>query len=410
MAARALFIAEAATLAHVGRAIQLATFAHRAGHDVVLACDARYSRFVAGAPFATRSIASMPSERFLDALAHGRPVFTASMLSEYVRDDLALLAEVAPDVVVGDFRLSLSVSARRAGVCYVNVTNAYWSPYARPDFRLPSLSFTRYIPVALAEPVFRLVRPLAFAAHALPLNRVRRANGLAPLGLDMRNAYCDGDLTLYTDVPDLIPLIGAPSSHRTIGPVLWSPAVEPPPWWPNVIEGEPPIYVSLGSSGPAGLLGMVVEALRPLARPIVVATAGRGADPPRAADVWVADFVDGEAIAAKACVVVCNGGSPTTQQALVHGVPVVGIASNLDQFLNMAYIEHFGAGTLLRADRTHATEVREATRRAVEDAAMRARAGAVGALAAGCSAEAAFAAAIGEPPGGRAQAPTDAVS
>jgi UDP:flavonoid glycosyltransferase YjiC (YdhE family) len=125
----------------------------------------------------------------------------------------------------------------------------------------------------------------------------------------------------------------------------------------------------------------VIEALAPLSRTIVVATAGRGAELPHREKLWVADFVPGDAIAAKACAVVCNGGSPTTQQALLHGVPVIGIASNLDQLLNMDYIERFGAGTLVRADRAQAKTIREATQRAIDDAQQRERARGVAALA-----------------------------
>lgn len=385
-----LFVAEAVTLAHVGRSLRLAAMLQGQGHDVVLACDSRYGQFLRNLPFEVRPIRSISSESFLDALASGRPVYSTTTLEGYVADDLAVLASVRPDAVVGDFRLSLSVSARVAGIRYANVTNAYWSPYARPDFRLPSLSFARHFSVAVAEPVFRIVRPLAFAVHAMPMNRVRRAHGLASFGLDVRNVYCDGDLTLYADLPELIPVFGAPPTHRYIGPVLWSPPAEPPPWWSEVIEGEPPIYVSLGSSGAAKLLSSIVDALRPLGRAIVVATAGRCPELRTGPGVWVADYVSGEAVAAIACAVVCNGGSPTTQQALAHGVPVVGIASNLDQYLNMGYLERFGAGTLVRADRTRPVALREATRQLIEDSGIRNQARRLATLAAGRRADVEF--------------------
>jgi UDP:flavonoid glycosyltransferase YjiC (YdhE family) len=152
--------------------------------------------------------------------------------------------------------------------------------------------------------------------------------------------------------------------------------------------------VSLGSSGQAQLLPMVIDALATLGRPVVVATAGRGGELPKRARVWVADFVSGEAIAKTACAVVCNGGSPTTHQALLAGIPVVGIAHNLDQYLNMHYIGRFGAGTLLRADRLRGEAVRNATRRAMEDSSMQERARAVAAMAKGISTDAEFASAI----------------
>jgi UDP:flavonoid glycosyltransferase YjiC (YdhE family) len=65
----------------------------------------------------------------------------------------------------------------------------------------------------------------------------------------------------------------------------------------------------------------------------------------------------------------------------VHGVPVVGIASNLDQYLNMDYIERFGAGKLIRSDRASVTTVRQSTRHAIEDPRQRERARAAAALA-----------------------------
>src|SRR6266540_3189826 len=317
---KALFIAEGVTLAHVGRSIRLGSILQREGIDVELACDPRYARFFTGLDFPVRSIRSIPSDTFLDALARGRPVFSTETVRAYVSDDLSLLGSVKADVVIGDFRLSLSVSARVAGIPYVNVTNAYWSPYARPRFEVPSLALTRLVGLPLAKALFPIARPFAFALHAIPMNRARRAYQLPPLGWDLRRVYCDGDLTLYADFPELIPIFGSPPSHKYIGPVLWSPPVEPPAWWNDAIGG-------------------------------------------------------------KACAVVCNGGSATCQQALVHGVPVVGIPSNLDQYLNMHYIERFGAGKLVRSDRASATTIRQATLHAMDDPRQRECARAAAALA-----------------------------
>jgi UDP:flavonoid glycosyltransferase YjiC (YdhE family) len=391
---RVLFIAEGVTLAHIGRALRLASLLRQQGFEVELACDARYGRFLAHLDFPIQTVRSTTSETFLDALARGRPVFSQSTLAAYVRDDLRLIETAKPDAVVGDFRLSLSVSARLARIPYVNVTNAYWSPYARPRFRMPSLAVSHAFSAKIGDALFSLARPLAFAMHAMPMNRLRRAQGLPPLGWDVRRVYCDGDLTLYADVPELIPTFDAPPSHRYIGPVLWSPTAGLPSWWREATANEAPVYVSLGSSGQTKSLPMVVDALCALGRPIVVATAGLSISLPKRDRVWVADFIPGEIIAAKACAVVCNGGSATTHQALAHGVPVVGLASNLDQQLNMDYIERFGAGIRVHSDRVDATAVREATRRVTEHNGFGARAGAAAGALARIRPEVAFVSAI----------------
>jgi UDP:flavonoid glycosyltransferase YjiC (YdhE family) len=58
----------------------------------------------------------------------------------------------------------------------------------------------------------------------------------------------------------------------------------------------------------------------------------------------------GSEIAKLANLVICNGGSPSTQQALQQSKPVLGIPSNLDQLLNMQFIVKAGAGLSVRAD------------------------------------------------------------
>jgi UDP:flavonoid glycosyltransferase YjiC (YdhE family) len=352
-----LFVAEAVTLAHVGRAIALARALDPQQYEVHFACADGYDFCFEGCDFTRWPIRSIPSGQFLEALAEGKPVYDEATLARYVEDDLALLAQVAPDVVVGDFRLSLSVSARVARVPYIALINAYWSPYTAPQYRVPNIPLTRFLPVPVADLLFRAARPIAFALHARPLNNVRRKHGLPALGNDLRRVYTDADHTLYADAAELFPPVNMPVEHSYIGPVTWSPPIPTPDWWDELPQDKPLVYVTLGSSGQGQLLPLVLEALASLPVTVLAATAGNidlASVPPNAR---VARFLPGEAAARRAALVVCNGGSPTCHQALVAGVPVLGIASNLDQFLNMDGIMRAGAGTLLRADRLKAAQV-----------------------------------------------------
>ncbi|HCX33729.1 MAG TPA: glycosyl transferase family 1 [Rhodocyclaceae bacterium] len=355
-----LFMAEAATLAHVARPLFLAGCLDSARHRVLLACDPRTRWLTGKYPFETLPLPSQSSERFIEALAKGRPLYDTATLEGYVRDDLATIERAQPDLVVGDFRLSLSVSARLAKVPYLAIANAYWSPWARVRYRVPSLPLTRLLPIAVADALFNLARPAAFAYHCLPLERVRRRHGLPSLGFDLRRVYCDGDQVLYADLPELFPLRDAPPEHRFLGPIVWSPPLTPPAWWDSAGDEKPIVYVTLGSSGVADLLPGLLAALASLPVTVLVATAGHGLAGPVPANALVADYLPGEEAARRSRLVICNGGSPTSQQALAAGVPVIGIATNLDQFLNMAAIEAAGAGLTLRADRFAAARLREA--------------------------------------------------
>jgi UDP:flavonoid glycosyltransferase YjiC (YdhE family) len=359
---RILFIAEAVTLAHVVRPFVVARSLDPSRYEVHFACDPRYNKLLGPLPFPHHPIRSIPSEQFLGNMTNGRLSFfyTTRTLREYVEEDRRVLAEIAPDLVVGDLRISLSASARLAGIPYVAVANAYWSPYARRRFPLPEVLWNRFFGVRLVKLSFRLHWRIIFAIQCMPLNRVRRKHGLPSLGWDLCRIFTDGDRTLYADVPELIPTYNLPANHQYLGPVLWSPAGEPPAWWDSLPTDRPIVYATLGTSGRRNLLQVVLNALADLPVTVIAATAGRNDLTNVPANAFVADYLPGEAAAARSAVVVCNGGSLTTQQALVAGVPVVGIASNLDQHLNMEAIERAGAGMLLRTEWVNSRRVAEA--------------------------------------------------
>ena len=348
---RILCFAEAVTLAHVARPLVLARRLAQEGHELHFAVSKDYAAMAAAQSGLTRhTIQSLPSAEFLNRLARGSRVYTTRELEAYVEQDLGLLKSVKPDLVLGDFRLSLSVSARLAGVPYLNLTNAYWSPYARPRYVMPRHPLVPVLGAALASTVFRFVRPAVFAFHSAPLNRVRNAHGLRGLGLDLRTVYTEADITFYADVPELIPTHELPPNHHYLGPVTWSPPVPLPSWWQELPGDRPLVYLSMGSSGAGDRLTEIVMALSQLPITVVVATAGRfelGAVPD---NVHVAEYLPGDTVAARARLVICNGGSPATQQALQQGVPVLGLPDNLDQYLNMNFIVTYGAGRWLRAD------------------------------------------------------------
>lgn len=374
---RVLFIAEAVTLAHVARPLALAARLDANEFEIEIACAPRYREFFPAALARVHEIDSVSAAEFLSRLAHGRPLYDLPTLRRYVNDDLQLLERVKPAVVVGDFRLSLAVSARLLHVPYLMLANAYWSPYARPRFELPSHPLARFFGRGIASPVFRMVRPLAFAYHALPMNRLRREFGFGSLGFDLRRVYTEADHVAYADIPEVIPTCDRPRHHSYIGPVLWSPPVAPPPWWQHIHPQASLIYVTLGSSGDTTLLPMVIEALAGLPASIAVASAGArlpGALPP---NVHCADYLPGEQVARRARLVVCNGGSPTTQQALAEGVPVLGIPGNMDQFLNMGFIAARGAGAWLAADALSTAGLRKLAGRMLREEGFHAAARAV---------------------------------
>lgn len=350
---RVLFIAEAATLAHVARPLQLSTTLPREKFEIFFACDSRCKWLIEGHNLQHIPISSVTSEQFLTALARGTALYSADTLEAYATNDLALFEAVKPDLVVGDFRLSLSVSARLAKIPYATISNCYWSPYWTPSrYTVPHLPLlTGWLPISIADALFQATRPIAFALHCRPLNRIRKYHGLPPLGNDLRRVYTDADHVLYTDLPQFYPGISLPSSHHFIGPLVWSPPAPHPDWWNALPTGRTIVYVTLGSSGQAMLLPRILDSLKNHNITVIAATAGNSMPGTIPANARVAKYLPGDQAAKRASLVICNGGSPTCQQALTAGVPIIGISSNLDQFLNMDAIVNAGIGENMRADR-----------------------------------------------------------
>lgn len=349
---RVLFFAEPATLAHVARPVVLAGALDRTHFDVDLATGPDFRSIATDAGIRVHDLFSIGTKAYLAAVAAGRPVFPFRVLERYVEDDLRVIAESKPDVIVGDFRLSLAVSARLAHIPYVAISNAYWSPYATPRFAVPVHPATRLFGVGFSNWAFGLLRPAIFAQHAMPMYRLRRKHGMPSLGFDLRRIFTEGDITVFADVPEVVPTSPAQPAdrYRYIGPVVWSPSAPIPEAVTDSKDLRRWIYVALGSSGDQRLLETIVDAIVTRGRRAIVA-APDGSRLARFGDAAVVEpILPGNEIAALAEAVVCNGGSPGTHQALLQGTPVLGIPANLDQILNMDFLCRTGAAAAVRAD------------------------------------------------------------
>lgn len=345
-----LFVAEAVTLAHFARPFQLSNQLSKQNFDIHFACDSRCQNFLHQSTHSLHSLHSIPSEQFTKALANGSPLYDYTTLKHYVEEDLALIEQVKPDLIIGDFRLSLSVSARLKNIPYVTISNAYWSPYAPEHYPVPCISMTRMLGITVGGWLFKRAAPIAFKLHALPMRKLRQHYGLSALPLDLRRVYTDADYTFYADLPSLFPLNDPPDNHVFIGPILWSPPIANPDWWSSLPSSRPIVYVTMGSSGSEHTLKTILNALERQEVTVIASAAGANIPIKPQSNIFIAPYLDGHAAAARADIVICNGGSLSCQQAFAHGKPVLGIASNMDQFLNMLSVSHSGSGIVLRAD------------------------------------------------------------
>lgn len=343
-----LFVSENVTLAQVVRLFVLARGAALAGHDVHFACASFDERIFAGAPLSRWKIKSISRETVDARIASGGRIHELDELAAYVDEELRLMREVKPDLVIGDLRPSLSISAPLARVRQATLINAYWSPHAvRARFPLPDHPIVRAVGIERAEKYFPLAMPHVFAHFAKPVNALRRRHRLPEIG-SLLEVMTHGDLVLHPDSPGLVPTRGAPRHHVHLGPIPWSPS-DVAPFEHRAPRARPLVYATLGSSGKLDLVPIVLQAVDGLDVDVVLATAGRVQPTRVPSNVQVYDFVAGDRLAAAADVVISNGGSTTGYQALTEGTPVIGLPFNLDQYLATSAIVTAGAGLVVRS-------------------------------------------------------------
>lgn len=379
---RVLFVAENVTLAQCVRLVTLARSLDVSRYEVHFASSDFPDLVFGGTSFVQHRITTLAPEAAARALEAGRRLYEKADVLRYIDAERRLIRALGPALVVGDFRLSLSTSAELEGVPSAVLINAYWSPFARrTSFPVPDHPIIGVLGEALTEQYFPRAIPHVFRHFARPINAARARHGLPPIG-SLMEVLTHGSFTLYPDDPWLVPVDGAPSHHRFLGPICWQPepresadgagapdelADDP---WCSLEAGRPRIYVTLGSSGPLRLLPSVVEALAPLPVTAVIATAGRSSLGPLPPHLLARSFVRGADVARSAALVISNGGSTTGYQALSQGTPVLGLPSNFDQHLASQAIERAGAGATVKARAASVEQIRASVLRALADPAL----------------------------------------
>jgi UDP:flavonoid glycosyltransferase YjiC (YdhE family) len=346
---RILFMSEAVAISHVVRPYVLAAHLHGRGYDVCLARDPRYSHLTGEAGLKTVDLHSLPTATVESRLVRHEPIHDPDTLDHYVEEDLRVLRDFKPDIVVGDLRHSLAVSSRLTRTTYVNIAEAHWSPAIETHYELPNSPLAGVIGMPLSNLLFQAIQPLALGYQTVPLNMVRVKYGLPPIGPDIKACHTYGDYTVYPNDPGLFPLKQPlPAQHSFIGPVSWSPAVERPEWWNDLPADRPVVYVSLGSTGRPAFLDTVFKVLETMPVTVIVATAGRWKMRAEARHFFVANFLPGMEAAERSRLVICNGGTMSGQQALSAGTPYLGLISNMDQMLFSTAVQRASACELLR--------------------------------------------------------------
>ncbi len=222
------------------------------------------------------------------------------------------------------------------------------------------------------RPPARPAREAAHARHArahhrLAHNPLRDELGLAAVAT-IEDVYLAASAVIaYTAEPFEYPRSDWLAKLRLVGPGLWEPPVDSPPWLDDLTQPLVLVTCSTLFQNDRRLAEVASAALADEPYDVVVTTAD--VDPgglPTAPNVRVERFLPHAPLLERAVCVVCHAGMGITQKALAHGVPVVAVPFGRDQPEVARRVEVAGAGVRLPARKLTPERLREALRRAIE--------------------------------------------
>lgn len=362
-----LMIPEGNWLAHVSRPLVFAKVLRSHGFEMLFACSGKHSHLPAQAGFSTHPLFTKEPEYGLAKARRLGSSYDDFLVRKYVESEIECISELKPALVVGDFRITLSISTELLHIPYISILNAYWTNFysARSTFS-ESMWITQVLGQRLAS--LPLIWALVLRWAAGPFNRERRRRGLRPRG-NMFDIMASRTLNLLVDAPEFAPTKNLSSKFRYTGPIIWEAPAETPRWLSTLDPKKPIIYLTIGSTGSRQSSVNVLEAFGNTDYQIIVSTGemvrlSESETPP---NFYVADYLPGIRIMEICDLVICHGGNGTIYQALSKGVPVIGIPTMHDQEINMDRIVDLEVGIKLSKRRSDSQRLVKAVKKVLSD-------------------------------------------
>jgi UDP:flavonoid glycosyltransferase YjiC (YdhE family) len=263
-------------------------------------------------------------------------------LEDVLHDQIGVIRELKPDLVIGDAAWTLKMAAEKCRVNYYALLNSYLSPYYSEVRSLPeghlANTYRGKLPEFIFNGMLKLGEYLAYKKYHRPFAKLRKKYGLRKL--KMLPEELQGDKTLLCDDPVLFPTKETDVNHVTLGPVFYRNEKD---------EGEyifkenrhKSIVICMGSSGNFDKISLFNSPLFSNFNFIVAGKKLMKNFPPNFA---FQEFVNLDIALSKADLLICHGGNGTLYHGLKHQKPILAFPSHFEHVWNMQQIKKLGLG------------------------------------------------------------------
>ena len=314
---------------------------------------------------------------------------TEKLAEEMIKGEIKAYQELQPDIVLHGFWPMASLARRMMnkeipGICFVPL------PLVSNFFNvLPDVPEQLKIFSVFSKPVrLWLFRHIPnFVKSRVPIlrqNNIRRAAyRLGWKGEKLVNTFdlLKADITIVNDLPDYYDQSKFPSNVQFTGPLFSIPNND------ETIDSEilkvfdqknnkPKIFCTLSSSGSEEMLKEVIKIFtynEGLQWNAVILSPHFSIEEARKLigdrqGVYITDkFIPVPKVNSLADITVSHGGQGTVQTAIHSGTPIVGVAAQQEQFINLSNVESHGAGIRIPRAKWNAENIQKSITKILTD-------------------------------------------
>jgi UDP:flavonoid glycosyltransferase YjiC (YdhE family) len=268
-------------------------------------------------------------------------------LEALLLDQIRILKEYKPDIVIGDAVWTLKMAAEYCGIQYISLLNAYLSPKYKEIRCLPknhiAQKYRNKLPGFFFNAMVKLGEAYAHRKYHSPFKKLRKKYNLKKVKLLPEEL--SGDLTLICDHPDLFPLNNYSNGHISLGPVFYRNNSKEELFLPEL--NRKTILISMGSSGETEKIRIFNN---PLFECYDFIVTGESHNHGFSSNFTFRNFINLDKVLPKVNLLICHGGNGTIYHGLKHHIPILAIPSHFEHEWNMQQIKKSGLGDSINSE------------------------------------------------------------
>jgi len=269
-------------------------------------------------------------------------------LEKIYLNQLAVIEEMRPLVILGDTMPTLKMATEKTGVKYISLLNGYISRHHADVHQMPAshpfYKYCKLLPSRVLDFLVEKGEQMSFKEIHQPFRELRNKYKLS--GKHSYEDEMEGDINLLCDLPELFPQKILPAGYYHIPPLFYEEAEAKDDVAEKLDKSKKTLFASMGSTGDWSKVSFLNHSY--FERYNII-TAGDTTHVVNTPNVINRSFVNIHSLFPFVDLVICHGGNGTVYQALLFSIPLLCKTAHFEQQWNVHKLETLQLGKSLDA-------------------------------------------------------------